>query len=158
MKNKTLIIAAATFFLLLTAPSTLFADNGSHINKLNALNKEINDLVKDLRETGKLIFDAEEKAHVSKICDEAGLAEAYFSDLSLMITLYDSITDKKKKEYAKQLIKVHTKFICGSSIDFAALINMSLSSVENQNAILLGNQIRTKIRETGDYICVMELK
>jgi len=30
--------------------------------------------------------------------------------------------------------------------------------VENQNAILLGNQIRTKIRETGDYICVMELK
>jgi len=158
MKRKTLIITAASFFILWSAPSNLFADNESHINKLNTHDKEINDLIKNLRETGKLIFDAEEKAHVSKICDEAGLAEAYFSDLSLMITLYDSITDKKKKEYAKQLIKVHTKFICGSSIDFAALINMSLSSVENQNAILLGNQIRTKVREAGDYVCVMELK
>ena len=158
MKRKTLIITAASFFILWSAPSNLFADNESHINKLNTHDKEINDLIKNLRETGKLIFDAEEKAHVSKICDEAGLAEAYFSDLSLMITLYDSITDKKKKEYAKKLITVHTKFICGSSIDFAALINMSLSSVENQNAILLGNQIRTKVREAGDYVCVMELK
>ena len=158
MKHKTLIITAAAFLILWTAPSSLSADNGSHINKLNALDKEINNLVKDLRETSKLILDEEEKAHVFKICDEAGLAEAYFSDLSLMITLYDSITDKKKKEYAKQLITVHTKFICGSSIDFAALINLSTSNVENPDAVSLGNQIRTKVREAGDYVCVMELK
>jgi len=158
MKSKTLIIITATFFILLTASSNLFADNESHINKLNMLDKEINNLIKDLRETSKLIFDAEEKVNVSKICEEADLAEAYFSNLSLMITLYDFITDKKKKEYAKKLITVHTKFVCGSSIDFAAIINLNLSNVENQNAILLGNQIRTKIREAGVYVCVMELK
>lgn len=65
------------------------------------LAKEINKLIKELRETNKSIFIVEEKVNVSTICDEADLADAYFSDLSLMITLYDCITDKKKKEYAK---------------------------------------------------------
>ncbi len=105
-----------------------------------------------------MISDEEEECHVSKICDEAGLAGAYFSDLALMLTLYDSITDKKKKEYAKQLITLHGKFICGSSIDFAALVNLSVSNLGNQDAVALGNRIRTKVREAGDYVCAMELK
>ncbi len=158
MKSKTLILTAAALFVLWTAPSSLFADNGAHINKLDALDKEIGSLVKDLRETGKSISDEEEECHVTKICDEAGLAGAYFSDLALMLTLYDSITDKKKKEYAKQLITLHAKFVCGSSIDFAALINLSASNLENQDAVSLGNRIRAKVREAGDYVCSMELK
>jgi len=158
MKIKARIIFFATVFILLTASTNSFANNESHINKLNLLAKEINNLINDLKETNKLISDVEEKNDVSRICDEADLADAYFSDLSLMTTLYDCITDNKKKEYAKKLITVHTKFICGSSVDFAAIINLSVSNMKNQNAILLSNKIKTKIREAGAYVCAMELK